>query len=61
MLFSDLCDYTAISEKIDPEEVKEILGRIFKEVYQIIEKYDGFVERTLGGWRSNSFRMPHRP
>ncbi len=29
VLFSDLSGYTAMSEKLDPEEVKEITSRIF--------------------------------
>ncbi len=28
-LFSDLSGYTAMTEKLDPEEVKEITSRIF--------------------------------
>jgi ribosomal protein L40E len=43
VLFSDLSSYTAMSEKLDPEEVKEITGRIFGEVSKIITKYDGFI------------------
>jgi class 3 adenylate cyclase len=37
-----------MSEEIDPEEVKEILNQIFKEIRQILEKYDGVLERTMG-------------
>jgi class 3 adenylate cyclase/tetratricopeptide (TPR) repeat protein len=48
VLFSDLSDYTAIAEKLDPEEVKEITSRIFGEVSKIIAKYDGFVEKYAG-------------
>ena len=48
VLFSDLCDYTVISEEIDPEEVKEILNQIFKEIRRILEKYEGTLERTMG-------------
>ncbi|MBW2433330.1 MAG: zinc ribbon domain-containing protein, partial [Deltaproteobacteria bacterium] len=48
VLFSDLSGYTAMSEKLDPEEVKEITGRIFGEVSKIIAKYDGFVEKYAG-------------
>ena len=47
-LFSDLSGYTAMSEMLDPEEVKEITGRIFDEISKIISKYDGFVEKFAG-------------
>jgi class 3 adenylate cyclase len=45
VLFSDLSGYTAMSEKLDPGEVKEITGSIFQEVAQIVSHYDGFVEK----------------
>ncbi len=48
VLFSDLSGYTVMSEKLDPEEVKEITGRIFGKVSKIIAKYDGFVEKYAG-------------
>ena len=41
-LFSDLSGYTVMSERLDPEEVKEITGKIFDEVSKIINKYEGF-------------------
>ena len=48
VLFSDLSGYTAMSERLDPEEVKEITGHIFGEISKIIAKYDGFVEKFAG-------------
>lgn len=42
VLFSDLTGYTAMSEKLDPEEVKAITSRIFGEISTIVDKYDGF-------------------
>jgi predicted ATPase/class 3 adenylate cyclase len=48
VLFSDLTGYTAISEKLDPEEVKEITSRIFGEISKIVDKYDGFIEKYAG-------------
>ena len=45
VLFSDLSGYTAMSERLDPEEVKEIMSRIFGEVAQIVTKYEGFIEK----------------
>ena len=47
-LFSDLCDYTELSEKLDPEEVKEITRRIFGDISNIVAKYDGFIEKYAG-------------
>ncbi len=34
-LFSDLSGYTSMTEKLDPEDVKEIMGRIFDGVKAI--------------------------
>ena len=48
VLFSDLSGYTALSEKLDPEEVKEITGRVFGEISKIVSKYDGFIEKYAG-------------
>ena len=48
VLFSDLSGYTTMSERLDPEEVKEITGRIFSNVSKIVNKYDGFIEKYAG-------------
>jgi class 3 adenylate cyclase/tetratricopeptide (TPR) repeat protein len=48
VMFSDLTGYTEMSEKLDPEEVKEITSAIFGELTKIIEKYDGFIEKYIG-------------
>ena len=48
VLFSDLSGYTAMAEKLDPEEVKEITGRIFGEVAKIVDRYEGFIEKYIG-------------
>jgi class 3 adenylate cyclase/tetratricopeptide (TPR) repeat protein len=48
ILFSDLSGYTAMSEKLDPEEVKEIMSRVFGEIAQVVTKYEGFIEKCMG-------------
>jgi class 3 adenylate cyclase/tetratricopeptide (TPR) repeat protein len=48
VLFSDLSGYTAMAEKLDPEEVKEITSRIFGKVAEIVVRYEGFVEKYIG-------------
>lgn len=58
VLFSDLSGYTTMSEKLDPEKVKEITGRIFREVSKIIANYDGFVEKYAGDAVMALFGVP---
>ena len=48
VLFSDLSCYTTMSERLDPEEVKEITGLMFDNVAKIVNKYDGFIEKYAG-------------
>jgi class 3 adenylate cyclase len=57
-LFSDLSGYTAMTEKLDPEQVKEIAGRIFTGVKQIVAKYEGFIERVMGDGCLAFFGIP---
>jgi len=58
VLFSDMSGYTAMSERLDPEEVKEITSRIFGEISQIVSKYDGFIEKFVGDAVMALFGVP---
>ncbi|MBW2608050.1 MAG: AAA family ATPase [Deltaproteobacteria bacterium] len=58
VLFSDLTGYTAMSEKLDPEEVKEITSRIFGEISKIVANYDGFIEKYVGDAVMAIFGIP---
>ena len=57
-LFSDMSGYTAMSERLDPEEVKEITSRIFGEISKTVKKYDGFVEKFIGDAVMALFGVP---
>ncbi len=48
ILFAYLSDYTAMSERLDPEEVKEIMGAIFGQIAAVVDRYGGFVEKCIG-------------
>ena len=48
VLFSDLSGYTAMTEKMDPEEVKNLMGDISEKAGRIVERYQGTVERFFG-------------
>ena len=47
-----------MSEKLDPEEVKEITIRIFGEISKIVDKYDGFIEKYAGDAVMAIFGVP---
>ena len=58
VLFSDLSGYTAMCERLDPEDVKEIMGRIFGDIAQVVTKYEGFVEKFVGDAVMALFGVP---
>jgi hypothetical protein len=47
-IFADISGYTALSERLDLEEVKDLLSRIFGEIAQIVIKYGGHIEKFAG-------------
>ena len=58
VMFSDLSGYTRMTEELDPEEVKEIMSRIFDAITQIVKKYDGTIGRFLGDAAMILFGFP---
>ena len=58
VLFSDLSGYTQMSEKLDPEELKEIMSRIFGEIAQVVTNYEGFIEKFVGDAVMALFGVP---
>src|SRR4030042_1352599 len=48
VLFSDLSGYTAMSERLDPEEVKKIMSQIFGEITSAVSKYGGTIQKFIG-------------
>jgi class 3 adenylate cyclase/tetratricopeptide (TPR) repeat protein len=58
VLFSDMSSYTAMTEKMDPEEVKEIMGKIFGEISKVVAKYGGFIEKFIGDAVMALFGVP---
>jgi class 3 adenylate cyclase len=48
VLFADVADYTSISEKLDPEEVHQIMDGCFKILMDEIHKYEGTINQFTG-------------
>ncbi|MCZ6728672.1 MAG: AAA family ATPase, partial [SAR324 cluster bacterium] len=50
--------FTAMSERLDPEEIKEIMGGIFEETARIVNNYGGVVEKYIGDAVMALFGVP---
>src|SRR2546423_5917549 len=48
VLFADLAGSTALGERLDPEEVRELQGELFAVVNSEVEKYGGTSEKFVG-------------
>jgi adenylate cyclase len=48
MLFADVSGFTALAERLDPEEVRAFQSALFETLAQAVARYDGFVEKFVG-------------
>ncbi len=47
-MFCDLVDSTALSARLDPEELRDLMGAYQNCVAELVQRYQGFVARYLG-------------
>lgn len=61
LLFSDIRNYSTISEKLDPHQTVEFLNRYLTEISDIIMRNGGFVDKFMGDGVMAIFGAPvHR-
>lgn len=48
VFFADVANYTSVSEKLDPEEVHQIMDGVFKILMDEIHKYEGTINQFTG-------------
>jgi class 3 adenylate cyclase/tetratricopeptide (TPR) repeat protein len=48
VLFADVANFTSLSEKLDPEEIHEIMDACFKILMDEIHKYEGTINQFTG-------------
>src|SRR5262245_49977476 len=48
VLFADLSGFTALAERLDPEDVRAFQGALFEMLAAAITRCDGFVEKFVG-------------
>jgi class 3 adenylate cyclase/tetratricopeptide (TPR) repeat protein len=58
VLFADVANYTSISERLDPEEVHQIMDGCFKILMDEIHKYEGTINQFTGDGMMALFGAP---
>jgi class 3 adenylate cyclase len=48
VMFADISGFTALSEKLDPEEVRSIINACFERLGEVIKRYDGYIDKFIG-------------
>jgi class 3 adenylate cyclase len=59
VLLVDLVGSTALSARLDPEDMREIIGRYHTCVAQTVSRFDGFVAKYMGDGVLVYFGYPH--
>ncbi len=48
VLFADISGFTPLSEKLDPEEVKDIIDSCLQQLASVVYRYEGYVDKFIG-------------
>ncbi len=59
VMFSDLVGSTALSARMDPEDLREVISAYQKSVAETVRRFDGFVAKYMGDGVLIYFGYPH--
>jgi class 3 adenylate cyclase len=59
VMFCDLVGSTALSARLDPEDLREVIGRYQACIRKVAERHDGFVAKYMGDGALIYFGYPH--
>src|SRR6516225_9082888 len=59
VMFCDLVGSTALASRLDPEDLREVIGAYHQCIAETIERYDGFIARYMGDGVMTYFGYPH--
>src|SRR5262245_16637748 len=47
VMFADISGFTALSEKLDPEQVRNLMNDCFDDLVPVVKKYGGWVDKFI--------------
>ncbi|PXW85723.1 tetratricopeptide repeat protein [Nitrosomonas sp. Nm84] len=59
VMFCDLVDSTALSSRLDPEDLQEVIRRFLDTCGQAIGRFDGYIAKYMGDGMLVYFGYPH--
>ena len=59
VVFSDISGYTALSERLDPEDVSRFLELIRQTAFQVVQKHGGTINQFIGDEVMTVFGIPN--
>jgi len=48
VMFADISGFTAMSEKLDPDDVRSMINACFARLGTVIDRYDGHIDKFIG-------------
>lgn len=58
VMFADLSGFTAMAERMDPEQVRNVINACFDRLVPVVEAYGGVVDKFIGDEIMALFGMP---
>src|SRR6266566_5970795 len=58
VLFSDVTGSTVLGEALDPESLRQLMGRYFKEMKAVVQRHGGTTEKFIGDAIMAVFGIP---
>jgi DNA-binding SARP family transcriptional activator len=58
ILFTDIVDSTGLGAQMDPEVLRDVMGRFFSAVETAVERHGGIVEKFIGDAAMAAFGIP---
>jgi class 3 adenylate cyclase len=60
VMFCDLVGSTALASRLDPEDLREVIGKYHGDVARVVGRFDGFVAKYMGDGVLAYFGYPPR-